>query len=206
MKKILTACFFLSFLYFQTQAQNKVATYILGSFGLSSAKSNTTTNSARFSTGLGLEFYLPLSKRINIVGRPGINWRGYDNNGSSVRVTYLDVPLTIEYAPLPYFTGAYIGVGVYGGTALGGKFKLSDGSESNFSFGETTNDNRSRTDYGLAFTAGMRYANIEVGIQNQVGLKNVVPNDRQTNGASIKLRNFTGFIGLNLAAFKKKKR
>ncbi len=206
MKKIVGVILISIVTYSSTSAQ-KITTYVAGHLGIATAKSTSTSGNLRFSSGIGAELSLALAKKVNIVARPTINFRGYNNSSFNLKATYFDIPLNIE---INYFNvedlSVYFGFGVYGGLALTGKYKNSGASDwIKLKFGETTADNRSTTDFGLNFTSGLYFNKVKMGIQYQSGLKNVVPKDRQTNGAEIKLRNFSAYLAVKLSAFTGKK-
>ncbi len=207
MKKIfaIALVFFAACLH--TSAQKKISTYVAGHFGLASAKSSTSGATGRFSTGIGLEFELPLAKKISLAAAPTLNFRGYNNSAFNLKATYIDLPLTLEVV---YFhveeLNLYVGAGAYAGIAIAGKYQNTGADWTKLKFGESAADNRSTTDLGLNFTTGLHFNKLKAGFQYQQGLKNVVPKDRQVNGASIKLNNFSGFLAVKLSAFNKKRR
>ena len=224
MKKI-TASFILVMTLFNTvQAQKKMVVYLAGNFGLAAAKlqpTNSTTITSKLSGGLGVHLAGQLTKRFFIVAQPAVNFRGYVSSNAinkyDVSATYIDIPVSIEYhyslfkdmkderGDYPFFIGA----GLYGGFAVAGKYtdKYLNDPSVKIKFGESAADNRSRTDYGLNFVAGMTIndwgfgkfkTKLRFGLQKQVGLKNVVPKDRQTGGSEIKLRNLSAFIAIKI--------
>lgn len=223
MKKILaTSLLFIAMLCNAT-AQKKFSTYIAGNFGLASAKvgpPSTTEILKKLSAGLGFHLTGQLTKRFFIVAQPAVNSRGYVSSNAAnkydIHATYIDIPVAAEYhfslfkdikdeGSSPFFIGA----GIYGGVALSGKYKddyLTPSVSQKIKFGESTSDNRSKTDFGLNFVAGLQTKNIRFGLQYLKGLKNVVPKDRQTNGTEIKLRNFSMFVAYKLPQLAGKKK
>jgi len=206
MKKLLVILIIATSLSNTCFAQKEIVTYFTGHFGLANAHYASGKSNSRFSFGLGAEFIKGLFKKFVLNVKPTLNLRGYEETLTKVKATYFDLPVNIEYSLLYsdeiHF---YIGAGLYGGVALGGKFQYNLNDWKKMSFGEGTADNRSRFDYGLNFTTGVKFANIKIGLQQMVGLKNVVPNDRQlTANDEIKLRNFTGFIAYSFGKPSKK--
>ena len=224
MKKIIFTSVLFTTLCITAVAQQKWAAYIAGNFGVASAKlqpSGSTTINYKISGGFGLHLAAQLTNRFFVVGQPGINFRGYVSSNSvnkyDVGATYIDLPMALEYHyslgkdfrdekdAFPFFIGA----GVYGGYAVAGKYtdKYTNDPSVKIKFGESVSDNRSRTDYGLNFVAGLTLNNwgfgnfktkLRFGLQKQVGLKNVVPKDRQAGGNEIKLRNLSVFVAIKI--------
>jgi hypothetical protein len=224
MKKITITYLLLITLYCNALAQKKLTTYLAGNFGLATAKvlpHGSTQISSKLSGGFGVHITDQLTKRFFIVAQPAISSRGYVSSNSAnkydISSTYIDIPAGIEYH-FPLFRDLrdeedgnlfFIGAGVYGGVAISGKYKdqyLTPSVSQKIKFGESTGDNRSLTDFGLNLVAGLTYDKIRFGIQYQKGLKNVVPKDRQTNGAAIYLRNFSMFVAYKLTGLKGKKK
>lgn len=157
----------------------------------------TAHTDARLGFGLGAELLHQLSNRIIVTAGAGFNSRGYHD----VRAMYFDVPLTVNFrlngskgtgvAGFNSQKGFLLGGGIYGGFALGGKYKTTLDGWKKISFGESTADNRSRTDFGYVINAGIM--GIGGGIftlQAFIGAKNVIPKDRQSNGSYIHLNTF----------------
>ena len=207
-----------------SHAQKKIAVYAAGNFGLAAAKlqpSGSTTITSKLSGGLGMHLTGQLTKRVFVVAQPAVNFRGYVSSNAAnkydVSATYIDIPAALEYHyslfkdmkdgkdDYPFFIGA----GLYGGFAVAGKYtdKYLNDPSVKIKFGESATDNRSKTDYGLNFVAGLSIndwgfgnfkTNVRFGLQKQVGLKNVVPKDRQTGGNEIKLRNLSLFVAIKI--------
>lgn len=190
---ILTLCYTNVFCQFFDDVDSKAKTILAAHITLSSnslvAKNNGSEASAKasFGYGFGVELMKPLSmKRKNwyINAMANFNTRGYKN----VRANYLDFPITINYMFKPHkmtLNGeeAYMwGVGVYAGYALWGKYKTSTGWQA-LKLGEAATKNRSNIDYGFTFHAGA-YIDEAFGILSMYlnfGLKNTIPNNRQSN-------------------------
>lgn len=192
-------------IYFTASQAQKHSFYGSLHAGLASSQGHE----AKLSSGLGVELEARLSERFYIVARPTLNFRGYNANlqVNSVKATYLDFPVTLEsLLGEPAKMNLFIGAGGYFGVALAGKYKTNLSFNSTewqpLKIGESLNDNRSATDYGLSFNGGFRFAGgsrvIKMGVQTQWGLKNVVPLDAQdaTNNNPIRLRNITAYLSL----------
>ena len=172
MKKIIITSVLFIALFNTAHAQKKIAVYVAGNFGLASAKlqpSGSTTIASKLSGGLGVHLTGQLTKRFFIVAQPAVNFRGYVSSNAvnkyDVSATYIDLPAAIEYhyslfkdmkderGDYPFFIGA----GLYGGFAVAGKYidKYLNNPSVKIKFGESATDNRSQTDYGLNFVAGM---------------------------------------------------
>jgi hypothetical protein len=78
------------------------------------------------------------------------------------------------------------GIGVYGASALFGKYQLSGGSKTSYKFGESNADNRSALDYGITFHIGIINSDIKTMIQARLGQNNVIPDARVVNKSSMK--------------------
>ena len=71
-------------------------------------------------------------------------------------------------------------------------------------FGETATDNRSNIDYGALLNLGAyipMYRNtLKFGFQTMIGLRNVVPRDRQIDPSvdKINLLNFSAYLAIGL--------
>lgn len=206
MKSILTSLLGLVFSISTVTAQ-KISTYLTLHGGFGTAKGYD----AKLSSGIGLDMELHLGSRAQLNVKPTINFRGYNGSMlvSTVKATYLDLPVNLEINLDQNKNHLFIGGGPYIGFALAGKYKSNLSTSLNtdwqkMKFGESLTDNRSPIDYGVNFTAGGFLSgfnhNIKVGVQSQLGLKNVVPKDAQnsTNTFNINLRNITAYIALGL--------
>lgn len=193
------------FISFITSQAQKHSVYGALHAGLASSQGRE----AKLSSGVGIELEARLSERFYIVARPTLNFRGYNANlqVNSVKVTYLDFPVTLEsLLGEPAKMNLFIGAGGYFGLALAGKYKTNLSFNSTewqtLKIGESINDNRSSTDYGLSFNGGVRFAGgnrvVKMGVQTQWGLKNVVPKDAQddSNNSPIRLRNITAYLSI----------
>lgn len=186
----------------------KMNTYLTLHGGFASAKGYE----AKLSSGLGLDVEIRIKNRAHLNLRPTVNFRGYNGSSlvSTIKVTYIDLPVNIEVDLDDNPNHVFIGAGPYIGFAIGGKYKNNLTTSGNTSwqkinFGEGLTDNRSPVDYGFNLNAGAllrgHKRNFKVGVQSQIGLKNVVPEERQntTNTFEINLRNFTAYIAVGLS-------
>ena len=226
MKKLFSLLLFVLVTISNIYAQSKLDIYAVGNFGMAKAifTPKKETISASFSGAIGSHLIYNFSNTIGLAIQPVLQAKGYESTQFKVRATYLEVPINIEYSmglrgligfdkfekkdKKPFFFGA----GVYAGYAIGGKYidKYQIGDPSTkIKFGEALTDQRSKTDYGLNFTLGMLLpafnSLVRFGLQKQVGLKNVVPKNRQAKDGEIKLKNFSLFIAYNLGKVLKRK-
>lgn len=233
MKQLLFLLFFIPLSIKNIYAQSKLDIFAVGNFGMSKAvfTSGKGTISPSFSGGIpsfsggiGSHLIYNFSNTIAIAFLPVLQAKGYENTQYKVRATYLELPINIEYSmglralmgfdkfekngKKPFFFGA----GVYAGYAIAGKYidKYQIGDPSTkIKFGEASTDQRSKTDFGLNFTLGMLIpafkSVMRFGLQKQVGLKNVIPKNRQANDGEMQLKNFNFFIAYNLGNVLKRK-
>lgn len=203
MKTIFLSAALCTMLFLQSFGQtNSTSGFIArGSFNVGNAMSEVNNNSAkakvRFGYGVSIDYLKGLDKneRIYISVMAALQSRGYQN----VRAMYFDVPVTINYA-IGSKKRILIGGGLYAGLALGGSYKNVITGWTKINFGETATDNRSKTDYGykISYTAVSRYFGMIFNIDYWGGLKNVIPGDRQINGAALKLRTTVISVGIPL--------
>lgn len=164
---------------------------------MSTANNNSSKAKIRFGYGVAMEYLKAIDKneRVYISVMAALQSRGYQN----VRAMYFDVPVTLNYA-VGRKKRILLGGGVYAGMALSGSYKNINDTWTKINFGEAATDNRSKTDYGykISYTAVSRYFGMVFNIDYLGGLKNVIPADRQVNGASLKLRTTVISIGIPL--------
>lgn len=133
-----------------------------------------------------------------------------------VRVNYITAELPINYNfnfkllmgdvfsskdLAPFF----LGIGPYFSYALSGRYKTL-GIENNqsvygqekMSFGNSINDNRTKTDAGILIKLGINILHFRLALQKNIGLVNVYPKDRIVNGNVIKTRGFYSTISYAL--------
>lgn len=187
-----------------TAGAQKLSTFLTIHGGFASAQGKD----ARLSSGIGLDFQLKLTERLHFNIKPTLNSRGYNGTAlvSTVKATYIDLPINLEADMDGNKAHIYVGGGPYIGFAIGGKYKsnLTTGNTewTTMKFGETANDNRSPMDMGLNLNVGALFPgysrDFKAGIQTMVGLRNVVPKDVQANNSEIKLRNITAYLAFGL--------
>jgi Outer membrane protein beta-barrel domain len=189
---------------FNTAGAQKLSTFLTIHGGFASAQGKD----AKLSSGIGLDFQLKLTQKLHFNIKPTLNSRGYNGTAlvSTVKATYIDLPINLEADMDGNKAHIYVGGGPYVGFAIGGKYKsnLTTGNTewTTMKFGETVNDNRSPMDVGLNLNVGALFPgysrDFKAGIQTMIGLRNVVPKDAQANNSEIKLRNITAYLALGL--------
>jgi len=119
--------------------------------------------------------------------------RGYKTFNYDIRLTYSEIPIYIEFG---------LGFGIFDCDGQhhedGEKKPLIGNPDTKIKFEELVTDNRSRTDYGLMFTAGGQLGRSRFGLFKQIGLKSVIPKARQAKEGNIKTKNFGFFVAFNL--------
>jgi Outer membrane protein beta-barrel domain len=206
MKKVI-AVLFAACLCSAAASAQKVNTFLSFYGGFASAQAKD----AKLSAGIGLDCQFNLTSRLHFNLKPTINSRGYNGTllVSTVKVTYIDLPVNIEADLDGNKVHLYAGAGPYIGFAITGKYKNNLTVSGNtdwikMKFGETINDNRSPLDYGVNLNIGALIPgynrDLKAGIQTMFSLKNVVPKDAQSqpNTAAIKLRNISAYIAFGL--------
>jgi hypothetical protein len=225
MKKIKIIAILLIVCSINIFAQNKLTVYVTGNYGLYKVKPSDIYSSAissNFSGGFGVHLSYTIIPNLYIVALPVYQQRGYMSfniyHNYDIRVSYIDIPIGVEYnfnAPSSKFLGLtdddekplFVGIGLYEGFAISGNYtdKFTNNPAEKIKFGESLTDNRSSTDFGFNFNIGVRIRNFKIGIQKQLGLKNVVPTARQAAEGSIKTTGFGMFIAYKISKLKKKK-
>lgn len=166
---------------------------------------NNQAATPKFSYGAGVELGVNMSPKFAFLVKPMAMFRGYKDAVYKVSVLYLDVPVGFEYTRRSTSKVNWLlGAGVYGGMALAGNYKSGD-NKTNFKFGESATDNRSRLDYGIHGVLGwLGYSGIKWALQFQAGLKNVIPEARVVPGdEKLTLRNATFYLGIPIVKSKK---
>jgi hypothetical protein len=200
MKKILFLALGIG-IKFTAIAQTKIPILLRADFGSSNIKANSGKGKSTFALGIGAETFLKvinLKHDGKLVINPNLSYlnTGYETIvGGKVKVNYLSLGLPICYEIFGLNSsndmGFIFGAGPFLNIALNGKFKtMSTDNFKNISFGNSTADNRKRTDAGLVFKSAIRVNKLYMGLQYNVGLANEVPKDRISNGSYIKTRNF----------------
>ena len=225
MKKIIITIMFLIVALLNIHAQNKLDVYVAGNYGLYKVKVNDVYSSAissKFSGGIGAHISYKLIPNLRIVALPVFQQRGYMSSNINhiydVSVVYIDVPIGVEYDfNIRLFVKSlnlgekdekvfFVGAGLYEGFAINGKYtdKLYNTPSEKIKFGELLTDNRSSTDFGLNFDVGLRIRSFKIGLQKQLGLKNVVPSARQAKDGSLKTTGFGMFVAYKISNLFKK--
>ncbi|MGG9971182.1 outer membrane beta-barrel protein [Ferruginibacter sp. SUN002] len=207
-----TLLLFLTFTTVFATAQNSPI-YAKLDFGSSNVKTNNGKGNGNFAFGIGLETYLHIQHKdeVELAVNPVLSYlkTGYESTtGGKVIVNYLTLaaPLSIVvHSPGSRDEmGLAFGAGPFVGIAASGKFKvLAIDDFKKMSFGNGTEDNRKSMDAGLTFKASVRAKKLNLGIQYNIGVVNLIPKDRISNGAYIKSKNFLFYA--SYAIFDKKK-
>lgn len=206
MKKIVVVILVMTALNLNVLSQDfKTFVTMNGGFSGSRAKDS------KLSSGVGLDFDLALGDRVHFDVMPTVNFRGYTGL-VTVKPTYLDVPVCFEFSLDENEKHMFLGLGGYYGYTLSGKYKNTLTVTGNtdwqkMSFGESAEDNRSKTDYGALINIGAYFPTysgaVKAGIQFMKGLKNVVPEARQGEDINndIKLRSIKAYIEFSVFNF-----
>jgi Outer membrane protein beta-barrel domain len=203
MKKILSFLLVISVFSYTAKSQ-KLTTFLTVHGGFASAPAKD----AKLSYGFAADLDFAISKQVHFNFMPALNFRGYTGL-VTVKTTYIDLPVNIEFSIGESSKHVFVGVGGYVGFAIAGQFKNTLTTSGNtdwqkMSFGEKAADNRSPIDYGALINVGAYLPTnkgaVKAGVQTMLGLKNVVPKDRQNepNTSKISLRNITAFVAFSI--------
>lgn len=194
-------------------AQKKTPIFIKADFGPSNVKTNSGKGNSDFALGIGAESYVAIYKEkdYSISLNPVLCYlkTGYESiTGGKVIVNYISLAVPLSFVVNPIESGDEMGfafgVGPYVGLAASGRFKVLSGDPyKKMSFGNGTADNRRSLDAGLTLKSCIRVNRLCIGTQYNLGLSNLVPKDRVTNGAYIKSRNFLFYISFAITGSKK---
>lgn len=211
MKTKLLVLFFFS--YSIVIAQNNNPVYLKGDFGSSNVKTNGGKGNGDFAFGIGLESYVGIKKLKNatLALNPVVSYlkTGYETTvGGKIIVNYINVALPVSFVVNPPNGGEEMGIafgaGPFVGVAASGKFKvLTTDPFKKMSFGNGLADNRKAIDAGLTLKSSVRVKKLNLGIQYNIGLTNLIPDDRITNGAYIKSKNFLFYASYAIFGAKK---
>jgi Outer membrane protein beta-barrel domain len=194
-------------------AQNNSPVYLKGDFGSSNVKTNGGKGNGDFAFGIGLESYVGIKelKNATLALNPVLSYlkTGYESTGGGkVVVNYIHLAIPVSFVINPPGSkeemGLAFGAGPFVGFAASGKFKvLSIDPFKKMSFGNGTADNRKTIDAGLTLKSSVRVKKLNLGLQYNLGLTNLIPNDRIANGAYIKSRNFLFYASYAIFGSKK---
>jgi hypothetical protein len=213
---------------FITIAQNKnkfILDLCLTPVGYSNILQKSTAgdkieNKAKYSYGIGVNMNFVLDGDFKFILQPSIASMGYMSNQGDFkgRVQYLVLPAVFEFLIRSgrmtiHQNGEVIGrgkykkwvagIGMYGASALYGKYQLSGGSKTSFKFGESATDNRSALDYGFVFHIGIINSDIKTMIQARLGKNNVIPDARVVGKSKMTTSSATWSIAVPLSKLKK---
>jgi len=206
MKKIISLLFVISALNLNVYSQDFL-TFITMNGGFSGSRGKDSM----LSSGVGLNFDLALSERVHFNVMPTLNFRGYTGLVTT-KPTYIDFPVCFQFSLDENEKHMFLGLGGYYGYALSGKYKNTLSVTGNtdwqkMSFGESAEDNRSKTDYGALLNIGGFFPTysgaIKAGVQFMTGFKNVVPEARQGEDINnnIKLRSIKAYLEFSIFNF-----
>ena len=222
MKNIILAFFVCSSI--AVKAQSKIPFYLRVEMNQSNVKNSDgriQKGPGAINLGGGIETIIPLikGKTANLLAfDPSVTYlpTGYKtlNSTYKVKVNYIAIALPLIYASnlgiiqklMGYHSvntddqyKFFFGAGPYFNYAVSGKFMLTSIDDyKKMSFGNGINDNRTATDAGAAIKLGMKIPRCLVGIQKNIGISNVIPNDRISNGSYIKTRSFLFSVSYNI--------
>ncbi|HMT74318.1 MAG TPA: outer membrane beta-barrel protein [Chitinophagaceae bacterium] len=130
----------------------------------------------RIGYGLGLEYWQKLNKSFFLSGGLHFNSFGYKN----ARTSYLNTPFLLNYnTKNDKFT---FGGGVYAGMAISGKYKSLTTGWEKLKLGESSTDNRSRIDFGVALNARFDFWLLSfLNFNYYLGIKDLTPKERQSS-------------------------
>ncbi|MES2429693.1 MAG: hypothetical protein V4556_02075 [Bacteroidota bacterium] len=202
MKQAILSIFLLSSII--TQAQ-KIPLYLRADFGRSNVKTSSGKGSFKFATAVGVETFLNflnLEKDVDLSINPNLSLlrTGYQPQaGGDVVVNYISLGLPVSIVFGAEEGGFNFGAGPFFNFVRSGKFRsYSIDDYRPMKFGNTTDDNRTTTDAGILFKGAVRVKKLYIGLQNNIGLSNLIPKDRITNGSYIKSRNFLFYMAYRL--------
>jgi hypothetical protein len=194
-------------------AQKNIPVFIKADFGMSNVKTNSGKANGDFALGIGAESYVAIYKEkdYSIALNPVLSYlkTGYETTvGGKVIVNYINLSVPLSFVINPVESGEELGfafgVGPFVGLTASGKFKvLTNDPYKKMSFGNGTADNRKSVDAGLTLKSNIRVNRFCLGTQYNIGLSNLVPKDRITNGAYIKSRNFLFYVSYAITGSKK---
>ncbi len=188
MKKIISLCLLFACLHSNAQ-KNSIA--IKAGLGFVNVKKNGSSASGTLQPSFGLEgqmHLINLKNGFTIFITPDLMYQptGYESNGLTAKVNYLDFSLPVLLFIGDSRFGLYGGLGPFIGYGLSGKFSQSGSPDMDVKFGDGVNDNRTAFNSGWVFKAGMKVGKFTVNLEAFSGSKNLIPKDRITPGQTIK--------------------
>lgn len=154
-------------------------------------------------TSYHLGAYVEFKALPKLFIQPGLELQGLGGqldespNETKINSMYLRVPVHLVTRLNLGLGGIFAGVGPYYGYALSGKSETAGVSE-DLNFGNSTNDEFRRSDWGLSAMAGYQFMgglNLAVGYQTSLG--NVLPKDLDAL-AKAKNQNFSISLGYSI--------
>ncbi|RFZ85542.1 PorT family protein [Mucilaginibacter terrenus] len=206
MKKILLSVALISASLFTFAQSAKLG--IRGGLNLASLSASSKSFDASGSTGnlvaFNAGFFADL-KVGKLSVQPGIYYSGKGgkeadglNSSTTVKLHYIEVPVTLVYHAPVIIGDIYLGAGPYAamGFAASGRV-LSEGTDTkeDLKFGDGP-DNVKRADYGVQFIGGLQLKKgIAIHFNYDLGLTNILP-EAATGGGDFKIKNGVFGIGL----------
>ena len=187
--------------------------YLKADFGSSNVKTNSGKGNSDFAFGIGVESYAAIKKlkNVTLAVNPILSYlkTGYETTvGGKVIVNYIVVAAPVCFVVNPPNSGEEMGLafgaGPFVAVAASGKFKvLSVDPFKKMSFGNGLADNRKSIDAGLTLKSTLRVQKLNLGLQYNIGISNLVPQDRITSGSYIKSKNFLFYASYGISGGKK---
>ncbi len=173
----------------------------VGNIAIKRDRENPRTADNRVGYGIGVQYMQFLGERVYFTLGGELNSRGY----KGARVVYLDAPVSMNVMLGKHKIFGF-GGGAYASMALTGKYKSMD-VWTNFKFGESVTDNRSRADYGYLVnliyqSPGLFFATLTL----MSGIKDITPADKQIDKSWMKLRTSQMSIVIPMSVFIKSKK
>lgn len=198
MKKItILSLVFITLLSIQTQAQISIVPKL--GYNITSFDTNNDAASATSGFQLGAMLDYAVSDHFSIqpslmFSRKGAKFKNdvTANNGINeiektvVRISYLEIPVLATVKGTLEGVKVYAGVGPYAGVAIGGKndatFEDGTSVETDLEIGAGTAQIKT-WDLGFRFGAGVEIYNLQIGVDYDLGLRNL-SNDQNLNNKS----------------------
>ncbi len=162
------------------------------------ASGSRLDNNIKTGVNLGLNAEVPVGTGLYV--QPGVLYtqKGAEyNDNTSLKLTYVEVPVNLIYKPVLGAGRMLLGFGPYVGFGLGGKHKAANGDETDVEFTKDYDASINKPqlkgiDYGANFLAGYELSNnLSFQLNAQLGLAEMTP---QSNGSDAGgKQNNTGF-------------